>query len=137
MLFFFVCCTVLAHRLYLVVIAQYAWEEDRDHCEENGRMDTADPKCVSSRAKKRGLKQLGTLGAGNHYAEIQVVDEVYHPEAAKTMGIGSVGQVCIMVSAPSSCSASNIVHPSPTLRSCNTFRADTHWFEGTRSSSRY
>ena len=75
----------------------FAWKEDKDHCEEEGRMDTADPKCVSHRAKKRGLKQLGTLGAGNHYVEIQVVDEIYHPEAAKTMGIGKVGQVCIMI----------------------------------------
>jgi len=75
----------------------FAWKEDKEHCEEEGRMDTADPKCVSYRAKKRGLKQLGTLGAGNHYAEIQVVDEIYHPEAAKTMGIGKVGQVCIMI----------------------------------------
>jgi len=75
----------------------FAWKEDKDHCEEEGRMDTADPKCVSHRAKKRGLKQLGTLGAGNHYAEIQVVDEIYQLEAAKTMGIGKVGQVCIMI----------------------------------------
>jgi len=75
----------------------YAWREDKDHCEEEGRMESADPKCVSHRAKKRGLKQLGTLGAGNHYAEIQVVDEIYHPEAAETMGIGKVGQVCVMI----------------------------------------
>ncbi len=74
-----------------------AWPEDRDHCEENGRMEMADPTCVSKRAKKRGLKQLGTLGAGNHYAEIQVVDEVYDQNAADTMGIGKVGQVCIMI----------------------------------------
>jgi tRNA-splicing ligase RtcB len=74
-----------------------AWPEDRDRCEENGRMDMADPSCVSKRAKKRGLKQLGTLGAGNHYAEIQIVDEVYDQEAADTMGIGKVGQVCIMI----------------------------------------
>jgi RNA-splicing ligase RtcB len=50
----------------------YAWAEDKEHCEEYGRMLTADPACVSARAKKRGLPQLGTLGAGNHYAEIQV-----------------------------------------------------------------
>ena len=75
----------------------YAWEEDKAHCEEFGRMETADPKCVSKRAKKRGLKQLGTLGAGNHYAEIQVVDEIYDSEAAKTMGICTLGQVCIMI----------------------------------------
>ena len=75
----------------------YAWKEDKDHCEESGCMETADPNCVSNRAKKRGLKQIGTLGAGNHYAEIQVVDEIFHPEAAATMGIGTVGQVCIMI----------------------------------------
>lgn len=75
----------------------YAWEEDKNHCEDNGRMDTADPKCVSNRAKRRGLKQLGTLGAGNHYAEIQVVDEIYNLQAASTMGIGQLGQVCIMI----------------------------------------
>ncbi|KAL7522149.1 hypothetical protein ACHAWX_006842 [Stephanocyclus meneghinianus] len=75
----------------------YAWEEDKIHCEENGKMETADPSCVSKRAKKRGLKQLGTLGAGNHYAEIQVVEEIYHSVAANVMGIGTIGQVCIMI----------------------------------------
>ena len=50
----------------------YVWAEDKEHCEEYGRMLNADPTCVSTRAKKRGLPQLGTLGAGNHYAEIQV-----------------------------------------------------------------
>ena len=50
----------------------YAWVEDKEHCEEYGRMLSADPSKVSKRAKKRGLPQLGTLGAGNHYAEIQV-----------------------------------------------------------------
>lgn len=74
-----------------------AWPGDRDHCEENGRMDMADPTYVSKRAKKRGLKQLGTLGAGNHYAEIQIVDEVYDQNAADIMGIGKRGQVCIMI----------------------------------------
>lgn len=75
----------------------YAWPEDREHCEENGRMMTADPSKVSKRAKKRGLTQLGTLGAGNHYAEVQVVEEVYDEMAAKRMGIGTKGQVCVMI----------------------------------------
>ncbi len=52
----------------------YAWAEDKEHCEEYGRMLQADPTKVSPRAKKRGLPQLGTLGAGNHYAEIQVCE---------------------------------------------------------------
>lgn len=60
-------------------------------------MIQADPGKVSSRAKKRGLPQLGTLGAGNHYAEIQVVDEIYNKFAAKKMGIECKGQVCVMI----------------------------------------
>lgn len=75
----------------------YAWEEDKEHCEESGRMMTADKHCVSSKAKKRGLHQIGTLGGGNHYAEVQVVDEIYNAEAARSMGIKTVGQVCVMI----------------------------------------
>ncbi|KAK1906127.1 RNA-splicing ligase RtcB like [Dissostichus eleginoides] len=75
----------------------YAWAEDKEHCEENGRMLQADPNKVSSKAKKRGLPQLGTLGAGNHYCEIQVVDEIYNDYAAKKMGIDHKGQVYALV----------------------------------------
>lgn len=134
----------------------YSWAEDKEHCEEYGRMLSADPSCVSQRAKKRGaamvvavllllmmmavvvertgansavlcfnpgqsaivdcfetlcavavmscslvcrrwnkiilgLPQLGTLGAGNHYAEVQVVDEIFDPFAARKMGIERKG----------------------------------------------
>lgn len=75
----------------------YAWAEDKEHCEEYGRMLTADVSCVSAKAKKRGLPQLGTLGAGNHYAEIQVVDEIYDTHKAAKMGINFVGQVVVMI----------------------------------------
>jgi tRNA-splicing ligase RtcB len=75
----------------------YAWAEDKEHCEEYGRMLQADPSKVSQRAKKRGLPQLGTLGAGNHYAEIQVVEEIYNRHAAAKMGIETEGQVCVMI----------------------------------------
>jgi len=75
----------------------YAWIEDKERCEENGRMLNADPGKVSQRAKKRGLPQMGTLGAGNHYAEIQVVDEIYDQFAAKKMGIDKIGQVVVMI----------------------------------------
>jgi len=75
----------------------YAWAEDKEHCEEYGRMLNADPSKVSLRAKKRGLPQLGTLGAGNHYAEIQVVDEIFDKWAASKMGIDGKGQVCVMI----------------------------------------
>lgn len=57
----------------------------------------ADPSMVSKRAKKRGLPQLGTLGAGNHYCEIQVVDEIYDKHAAARMGIDQIGQICVMI----------------------------------------
>eukprot|EP00051_Salpingoeca_urceolata_P028473 m.487065 g.487065 ORF g.487065 m.487065 type:complete len:525 (+) comp24766_c0_seq1:164-1738(+) len=75
----------------------YAWPEDKEHCEEYGRMLNADASKVSARAKKRGLPQLGTLGAGNHYAEIQVVDQIYDKHAAARMGLNRVGQVCVMI----------------------------------------
>jgi tRNA-splicing ligase RtcB (3'-phosphate/5'-hydroxy nucleic acid ligase) len=60
-------------------------------------MLTADPSKVTKRAKKRGLPQLGTLGAGNHYAEVQVVDEIYDKAAASRMGIEELGQVVVMI----------------------------------------
>jgi len=75
----------------------YVWAEDKEHCEEYGRMAQADPSKVSTRAKKRGLPQLGTLGAGNHYAEIQVVEEIFDKAAANTMGLERIGQVCVMI----------------------------------------
>jgi tRNA-splicing ligase RtcB len=75
----------------------YAWAEDKEHCEEYGRMLNADPSKVTKRAKKRGLPQLGTLGAGNHYAEIQVVDEIYDKASASRMGVDSVGQIVVMI----------------------------------------
>lgn len=75
----------------------YAWAEDKEHCEEYGRMLQADPSKVSKRAKKRGLPQLGTLGAGNHYCEIQVVDEIYDRHAASRMGVDQIGQICVMI----------------------------------------
>jgi tRNA-splicing ligase RtcB (3'-phosphate/5'-hydroxy nucleic acid ligase) len=75
----------------------YAWPEDKEHCEEYGRMLNADPSKVSARAKKRGLPQLGTLGAGNHYAEVQVVDEIFDRPAAHSMGLTHKGQICIFI----------------------------------------
>uniref|UniRef100_A0A1I7SRQ9 3'-phosphate/5'-hydroxy nucleic acid ligase n=1 Tax=Bursaphelenchus xylophilus TaxID=6326 RepID=A0A1I7SRQ9_BURXY len=75
----------------------YSWAEDKEHCEEYGRMLQADASKVSTKAKKRGLPQLGTLGAGNHYGEVQVVDEIFDKYAASKMGIDHVGQVCVML----------------------------------------
>ncbi len=71
----------------------YAQPEDLPRTEEAGRIEAADPTCVSRRAKERGRPQLGTLGGGNHFIEVDIVEDVFHPEAARAMGLekGSLG----------------------------------------------
>ena len=71
-------------------------EADLVRCEEGGAMPGADPDAVSAKARQRGMPQLGTLGAGNHFLEIQVAREIVDPEAARVFGIAE-GQVCFMV----------------------------------------
>ena len=73
----------------------YGTKNDAEVCEENGHMDKADPNKVSDRARKRGAPQLGSLGSGNHFLEIQKVVEIHDEEAAKRMGIEQ-GQVTIL-----------------------------------------
>lgn len=73
------------------------YAEDAQHCEEQGCMKNANPDKVSSTAKNRGLTQLGTLGSGNHFLEIQKVDKILNPETAKVFGIKEVGQVMVMI----------------------------------------
>jgi len=77
----------------------YATEEDLKYIESNGKIPGADAKKVSDKAIKRGFDQIGTLGSGNHYLEIQVVKEenIFDKEAAKAMGITGDGQIVIMV----------------------------------------
>jgi tRNA-splicing ligase RtcB len=65
----------------------YASETDLRRTEEGGCLDGADPAKVSKRARERGLPQLGTLGAGNHFIEVDVVDQVFDPHAAAVMGL--------------------------------------------------
>ena len=74
----------------------YGNKDDLLHCEENGCMDTADPKAVSNKAKSRGKGQLGSLGSGNHFLEVQYVDKVFDKEAAKVFGLEE-GQVVFMI----------------------------------------
>ncbi|MFH1847369.1 MAG: RtcB family protein [Candidatus Omnitrophota bacterium] len=74
----------------------YGWSEDLEHAEEQGAISGADPSKVSNRAYERGRAQSGTLGSGNHFLEIQVVDRIYDRETAKEYGI-SEGQVAIMI----------------------------------------
>lgn len=65
----------------------YATQDDLDRTEEFGCLEGANPEAVSQRAKARGKGQLGTLGAGNHFLEVDVVDQIVDPEAAKIMGL--------------------------------------------------
>lgn len=73
------------------------YAEDLEHMEENGRIDGADPAAVSSKAKDRGRPQLGTLGAGNHFLEVQRVDKILNAEIAEKFGIHSIGQITVMI----------------------------------------
>ncbi|MGB4644511.1 MAG: RtcB family protein [Dictyoglomaceae bacterium] len=74
----------------------YGWKEDLEHIEENGRITYANSDKLSRRAKERGEYQLGTLGSGNHFLEIQVVSRVFEPEIADRFGIFP-DQIMIMV----------------------------------------
>jgi tRNA-splicing ligase RtcB len=65
----------------------YGSSDDSDVCEENGQIQNADPNKVSDKARKRGAPQLGSLGSGNHFLEVQKVAEIHDEEAAKRMGI--------------------------------------------------
>ena len=73
------------------------WDEDANHCEEQGCMKNANPDKVSTNAKNRGLTQIGTLGSGNHFLEIQKVDKIYDEKTAKVFGIEHEGQVTVMI----------------------------------------
>ncbi|MFH1538130.1 MAG: RtcB family protein [bacterium] len=74
----------------------YGWREDIEFCEENGCMEGAEAGELSKRAVERGLPQLGTLGSGNHFIEVQYVEEVFDNEAARVFGL-SAGQVVVMI----------------------------------------
>ncbi len=71
--------------------------EDIVVTEESGCMKGANPDKVSPRAKKRGIPQLGTLGSGNHFLEIEVVDEIYDRDSARVMGISEAGQILVQI----------------------------------------
>ncbi len=75
----------------------YGWHEDAENCEENGCMEGANPLKVSNTAKNRGLAQLGSLGSGNHFLEIEKVETIYNSTVARTMGIEKINQVLIFI----------------------------------------
>ena len=71
-------------------------DSDIDHTEDGGSLPGADPDLISQRALQRGQKQLGTLGSGNHFLEVGVVEEIYDPSVANTFGLFK-GQITLMI----------------------------------------
>jgi tRNA-splicing ligase RtcB len=74
----------------------YGETEDLENMESGGRLLGADPDHVSDRAYERGVSQLGTLGSGNHFLEVQYIDEIYDEEAAQAFGL-DLGQVTVLI----------------------------------------
>lgn len=103
----------------------YATKDDRECTEEYGCMEAADSSKISQKAKERGKNQLGTLGAGNHFLEIQVVDEIFSPEIAEVFGITHQGQICVMIH----CGSRGLGH-----QTCKDYLhiAETHFPKNTR-----
>jgi tRNA-splicing ligase RtcB len=87
---------VLREGARAVRAAGYGWDSDLDRCEEHGTSQGAQPDYIGSRALQRGSGQLGSLGAGNHFLEVQVVDAVHDVEAARVFGLEE-GMVCVMI----------------------------------------
>ena len=87
---------VLKYGAHWAVENGYGSQEDIDHMEERGRMLNADSNAVSKRAKQRGRDQLGTLGSGNHFIEVQYVKEIFDEEAAQVFGL-RLDQIVVMI----------------------------------------
>jgi tRNA-splicing ligase RtcB len=88
---------VMAEGINWAIDQGMGFSSDRDHTEEGGRVTPADPSNVSNSAKQRGKNQLGTLGAGNHFLEIQRIDRIIDTENAKKFGINRSDQIGIMI----------------------------------------
>jgi len=88
---------LLIEGAHWVVKHGFGSANDLDVTEENGCMKYADPDRISDKAMKRGMPQIGTLGSGNHFLEIQVVREIFEPKIASVMGINEVNQILILI----------------------------------------
>jgi tRNA-splicing ligase RtcB (3'-phosphate/5'-hydroxy nucleic acid ligase) len=92
------------HELRQILVGGAAYAVDRGHgtaadlrrCEDGGVLAGADPDIVSDRALARGLHQVGSLGSGNHFLEVQAVDQILDPSVAAAFGLER-GQVCVMI----------------------------------------
>ncbi|HHW16774.1 MAG TPA: RtcB family protein [Methanothermobacter sp.] len=74
----------------------YGWEEDLEHLEENGKIEDANATKVSEKAKKRGIPQVGSLGSGNHFLEVQRIDKIFDEKVAKAYGL-ETGKVTVLI----------------------------------------
>lgn len=88
---------VLSEGIEWAIDNGYATSRDREFCEENGKMRHCDPSKVSELARKRGAKSLGTLGSGNHFLEIETVNRMLDERSARTMGLTSTDQICVLI----------------------------------------
>ncbi len=88
---------VLLKGMEWAVEHKYGREKDLNHAEDGGKMSPADPDTLSEKAINRGRPQLGTLGSGNHYLEIQKVVEIFDKKKAKELGITKRGQITVMI----------------------------------------
>lgn len=86
----------LIHGAEYAIKQGYGIKKDLDFYEENGKIENADPSKVSLKAKKRGKPQLGTLGSGNHFIEIQKIEEIFNEKVAKDFGLKK-NNICIMI----------------------------------------
>jgi len=75
----------------------YGFDQDLEVTEEHGCLAGANPDAVSNTAMQRGMKQLGSLGSGNHFCEVQAIEHIYDAEAAQALGIGQVGQIVVAI----------------------------------------
>ncbi|MDO5851574.1 MAG: RtcB family protein [Methanobacteriaceae archaeon] len=87
---------VLVNGAKWAVENEYGWEKDLKFLEENGCMKEADPQYVSDKAKRRGIPQLGSLGSGNHFLEIQSIGEIFDQEKAEAFNL-EMDQVVILI----------------------------------------
>jgi len=87
---------VLREGVRAAIAAGLGTEDDLPHCEDEGTLAGADPSRVSEAALARGAHQVGSLGSGNHFLEVQAVEEVYDQEVAEAFGL-HLSQVCVMV----------------------------------------
>ncbi|HWS80871.1 MAG TPA: RtcB family protein [Rubrobacter sp.] len=87
---------VLARGAGALVGRGYGEPEDLENIESKGRLPASDPEGTSDRAYQRGVSQLGTLGSGNHFLEVQYVDEIYDEEAARAYGL-ELGMVTVLI----------------------------------------